>query len=77
MVSIHEENRCAETPRFHDGLPVTTKDNEPGWHGFGMRSIRSIVEGHGGVFTVGAERGTFRLDAVLPIAAFTETNQCR
>lgn len=77
MVSIHEENRCAETPRFHDGLPVTAKDNEPGWHGFGMRSIRSIVEGHGGVLTVGAEHGTFRLDAVLPIAAFTETNQCR
>lgn len=69
MVSIHEENRCAQAPRFRDGLPVTTKTDSPGYHGFGMRSIRSIVEEHGGVLTVGAEDGLFHLDAVLTARA--------
>lgn len=69
VVSIHEENRCVGTPEFRDGLPVTTKSDDPGWHGFGMRSIRSIVEAHGGVLAVGAEDGIFRLDAVLPVGS--------
>lgn len=72
LASIHEENRCIGTLEFRDGLPVTTKHNEPGWHGFGMRSIRSIIEAHGGVLTVGVEHEVFHLDAVLHIASETE-----
>lgn len=72
MVSIHEENRCAGALEFRDGLPVTTKADEPGWHGFGMRSIRSIIEGHGGVLTVGVDHEVFQLDAVLHIASETD-----
>lgn len=49
-----------------DGLPVTTKRNRQ-THGFGLRSIRHIVEGYGGFLTVSVERDCFYLRILLPV----------
>ena len=67
MCVINVENSCDVAPAFRDGLPVTTKANA-GSHGFGTRSMRGIVERHGGVLTMGCEDGIFHVDALLPVA---------
>lgn len=67
MCVINVENSCDVAPAFRDGLPVTTKA-DAGSHGFGTRSMRGIVERHGGVLTFGCEDGVFHVDALLPVA---------
>lgn len=67
MCVINVENSCDVAPAFRDGLPVTTKA-DAGSHGFGTRSMRGIVERHGGVLTFGCEDGIFHVDALLPVA---------
>lgn len=67
MCVINVENSCDAAPAFRDGLPVTTKA-DAGSHGFGTRSMRGIVERHGGVLTMGCEDGVFHVDALLPVA---------
>ena len=67
MCVINVENSCDAAPAFRDGLPVTTKA-DAGSHGFGTRSMRGIVERHGGVLTFGCEDGIFHVDALLPVA---------
>ena len=37
------------------------------WHGFGVKSIRRIVQQHGGTLTMQAQNGMFRLVALLPL----------
>ena len=66
MLLIRMENCMDEQPRFVDGLPQTTKGDSR-WHGFGVKSIRRIVEQHGGTLTLQAEDGMFRLAALLPL----------
>ena len=48
LICVHMENDCSKTLIFKDGLPVTTKQNERGYHGFGTRSIRYIAEKYNG-----------------------------
>ena len=48
------------------GLPVTTKRNKD-YHGFGMKSMRLIVEKYGGDLTIDTENGVFNVDIVVPI----------
>jgi len=60
FLSVRVENYCGETPAFQDGLPVSAK--EGAGHGFGMKSIRMIVEKNGGGLSVTAEDGMFVLD---------------
>lgn len=67
MCVINVENSCDAAPAFRDGLPVTTKA-DAGSHGFGTRSMRGIVERHGGVLSFGCEDGVFHVDALLPVA---------
>ena len=67
MCVINVENSCDVAPAFRDGLPVTTKA-DAGSHGFGTRSMRGIVERHGGVLSFGCEDGIFHVDALLPVA---------
>ena len=67
MCVINVENSCDAAPTFRDGAPVTTKA-DAGSHGFGTRSMRGIVERHGGVLTFGCEDGIFHVDALLPVA---------
>lgn len=46
---------------FTDGLPNTTKQTEPGCHGYGMKSIRSIARKYDGDISVNARDGMFEV----------------
>ncbi len=48
-----------------EGLPVTTKGDN-GYHGFGLRSIRYLVQRYGGFLTVEVEKGCFYLRILIP-----------
>ena len=65
FISIHISNPCAERPDFVDGLPVTTKQDKD-YHGFGMRSMRYIVEHYDGALTASWEDGVYILDILFP-----------
>ncbi len=67
FLKIAEENRCAEDLTIQDGFPVTTKTEEAGYHGFGVRSIRAITESYDGILEVETEDGWFTLNILIPI----------
>lgn len=64
MVSIHLENTCTQPPQFQDGIPLTTK-GDTAHHGFGVRSIRSIVTKYSGQMRMKAENHKFYLDLLF------------
>lgn len=64
MVHIHTENTCTDEPLFQDGLPVTTKTDKNN-HGYGVRSIRYIVEKYQGEFLMRVREGKFILDILI------------
>lgn len=66
MLLIRMENYMAGSPKFVNGLPQTTK-GDPDWHGFGVKSIRRIVEQYGGTLRLQAQDGMFCVIAVLPL----------
>ena len=63
MLSLHMENPCRENIGFVDGLPQTQDD--PDWHGFGMKSMNRIAEKYGGMLTVEQRGKLFLLDILL------------
>lgn len=65
MVRILEENYFDGELEFSDGLPRSTKGDDAN-HGFGMRSIRHIVDKYGGDLAVNARDGVFSLSILLP-----------
>ena len=67
MVSVHVENYFDGNARFdEDGMPVTSKGDQLN-HGFGVRSMKMIVEGLGGSFSVGSHDDIFHMDALIPL----------
>lgn len=70
MVLLHLENRCSRPPEFQDGLPLTDKEDKTA-HGFGVRSIRYLVERYHGEALIQAADGTFCLDILLPLQRAT------
>lgn len=63
MVTIHMENPCNGDVRFVNGLPMTQED--PDWHGFGMKSMVRMVEKYGGTLTTELRGKLFMLDILL------------
>ena len=64
LVVLQVENTCAGDVALTDaGLPRTTKTGSG--HGFGLRSILRIAEKHGGMMSVRAENGVFKLSVVM------------
>lgn len=61
---IHMENYCGETVKFEDDLPVTTKEDKA-YHGFGVRSIKYIVEKYEGTLLMRAEKERFLVDILF------------
>lgn len=61
---IHVENYCKEKVRFQDGLPLTTK-KDTNYHGFGVRSIRYLVERYKGELLMRTEQHRFLVDIVF------------
>lgn len=60
FVRIHMENCYEGQLKMVDGLPVTSK-KDTDFHGFGLKSIGTIVDKYGGSMTVCAENGWFEL----------------
>ena len=65
MVAINVENFCSVEPHFEGGMPQTVKADKAN-HGFGVRSMRCIVERNGGTLHLGCRDGVFYLNALLP-----------
>lgn len=65
MILIHLENRCSNSPEFHDGFPITDKKDRD-YHGFGVKSIRYIAEKYHGQVFMNVRDGRFILNILLP-----------
>ena len=65
LISINEHNYYSGELDFESGLPLTTKQNKQ-YHGYGMKSIKNIVEKYGGEITVTAHGGVFNLNIIFP-----------
>ncbi len=63
MLTIHMENPCREDIQFVKGLPQT--QNDPDWHGFGMKSMVHIAEKYSGTLTAERQGKLFFLDILL------------
>lgn len=61
---IHMENYCKEQVTFVDGLPQTTKQDKH-YHGFGVKSIRYIVDKYKGELLMRAEQERFVVDILF------------
>ncbi|MDE6589027.1 MAG: ATP-binding protein, partial [Oscillospiraceae bacterium] len=66
LLSIHVENYFGGTLAFEDDLPQTNKVDKH-YHGFGMKSMRMIVERYDGYLTAEAQDQIFHLNIVMPI----------
>ncbi|MBQ3371908.1 MAG: sensor histidine kinase, partial [Oscillospiraceae bacterium] len=67
FLRIRVENCYEGEISFVGGLPATAKDAK--YHGYGMKSIQSIVEKYNGSMTVKAEDGWFELRVLFPISS--------
>lgn len=72
MVLIHLENQCSRIPEFQDDLPVTDKVDKTA-HGFGVRSIRYLVEKYQGEVLMRAADDRFCLDILMPYRELQNT----
>ncbi|MBR1781611.1 MAG: sensor histidine kinase [Oscillospiraceae bacterium] len=68
LLLIHVENHFEGELEFQDGIPLTTKEDKI-YHGYGMLSIRRIVEKYDGSFSISTEEQLFQVDIMLPIPA--------
>lgn len=66
MILVHVENQYLGELSFEEGLPQTTKKDKR-YHGFGMKSIRMIVEKYHGFLSAGSKDNMFSLDILLPV----------
>lgn len=65
-VFIHCENYFQGELEFQDEIPVTTKPDKD-YHGFGIRSIKFVVEKYGGFMTIVPERDVFNINISVPL----------
>lgn len=66
MLTIHAENHFEDSLQFKDGLPVTTKADKDS-HGYGIMSVRHIVEKYNGSFSISTQDKLFQIDIIMPI----------
>lgn len=65
MLSVCAENYYQGELVFEDGLPVTNKPDKE-YHGYGMKSMRYLVQKYHGEITVKAEAGIFTVNMLFP-----------
>lgn len=63
---ISTENPYIGTLELENGLPKTT--SSPSGHGFGLKSILTVVERHHGLYTLDTDNQTFLLRLVIPLS---------
>lgn len=61
VINISVENYCRAAPHMVNGLPQTTK-NDKRFHGYGVRSMRMIVEKYGGEIYIECTEHSFLLN---------------
>ena len=67
FLSIHFENYLGHPLTLRDGLPLSSKDDLR-YHGFGVLSIRHVVQKYHGTMSIRTDQGLFRLDILIPCA---------
>ena len=65
MALIDIRNYCSEEPVFKNGFPVTDKDSR--YHGFGMRSIKRIVNRYKGEINIRWKDNYFNVKVLFAI----------
>lgn len=65
VVAVNIENYFEGELEFEDGLPKTTKGSSL-VHGYGMRSMRALVEGYGGTLVARTKGEVFHLNVLIP-----------
>lgn len=66
FVRIRLENCYQGELTFADGLPQTTKQNKL-YHGYGLKSIKSIAAKYGGVLDIDLHKDWFELRILIPV----------
>lgn len=66
MLLVKVYNNYKGKIRFEEDLPVTSKEDKSS-HGFGLRSVRRIVEKYNGEMAISTENGIFEVDIALPL----------
>ncbi len=66
MVYISIDNYCSTPVVVKDGEIQTTKQHEPGMHGYGIKSIAYIVNSYRGDLIISTENHHFVIEIMLP-----------
>ena len=66
FIRIRTENYCEENVQFQDGIPITTKKDKR-FHGYGMKSMKKIVEKYRGSVMAGKTDNWFELKILIPM----------
>ncbi len=66
FVNVSAYNYYDGDLRFESGLPVTTK-KEKDFHGYGLKSMRYIVNKYGGEMKLYTEQNRFGVNIILPV----------
>lgn len=66
LINIHFENYCPQPPKLNNGMLVTSKSDGKN-HGFGMISIRYIVQKYRGTLNFEVVDDMFYLNITLPM----------
>ena len=72
LILLQCENFYTGELTFENGLPVTTKDDK-NYHGFGMQSIKMIVEKYNGTMTTSASNNIFHLNILFNLQDINTT----
>lgn len=68
MVFIDAMNYCGnKSLTYENGLPITTKTTEYGYHGFGLKSIRAIAEKYNGDVETSLTDGVFKVNVYMMV----------
>ena len=74
LILIQSENFYSGDLRFENGFPITTKQDK-NYHGFGMQSIKMIVDKYNGTMTTSAEDGIFHLNILFNLQDMIQQNK--
>lgn len=66
FLCINVRNPYEGNLSFRSGIPITTKEDRE-FHGYGLKSIRSIVEKYGGDMKISASNNRFDLNILIPV----------
>jgi sensor histidine kinase regulating citrate/malate metabolism len=70
MVYVRIENFFSGTLVFENELPVSTKSNKE-YHGFGLKSIKMLIDKYNGTFTINTSNEIFKLNMLFPLKEST------